>query len=544
MKKIIIAMAAIAAAFTVASCNKELVNPNENPTVGKSVITASIENDATKTALTPDEEGYKVVWKEGDKIYVGDINEEMWSAEYTLDSSSADSSKGTFGWQDGDFFCPENDIYTKPTFEKGEEYEAIYPFSLFNMDDNGGYAGGNTWKTEQTYSTTDLYIPMYAKVECQKDEEVEFTFKNLGGLLRLTVKGTAIISSITIQANEKMSGYVCLVKDFEGNMVAEAVDQLPESRNEIILDCGKDGVELKSEKGTDFYISIPCRSIYDEEYKRRVLDGYSDVTITLTDTEGRTCVKKLSSDKKLFIERSKITTATFTASEFKANVPEGALPGKFTINEAGDQVYFSQGNLYYDESQYLDESEQRIVTVGFCFETNQYDYQVTRTPKHVSYFYWSTNPEHAAKGYDTTGSTSSGDVIFSNDTESMPKRNFTVNGVTGQFRTLSKDEWSYLFNHHSYKWVTVNGVKGYAIAPDGFDGTIADTYADNAALATDNLLFLPAAGGEIEENGFYWSSSSKSEKEAYGVWFHDSGVTTNFPEKRSSGYCVRLVKDC
>ena len=131
MKKIIIAMAAIAAAFTVASCNKELVNPNENPTVGKSVITASIENDATKTALTPDEEGYKVVWKEGDKIYVGDINEEMWSAEYTLDSSSADSSKGTFGWQDGDFFCPENDIYTKPTFEKGEEYEAIYPFSFF-----------------------------------------------------------------------------------------------------------------------------------------------------------------------------------------------------------------------------------------------------------------------------------------------------------------------------------------------------------------------------------------------------------------------------
>ena len=221
----------------------------------------------------------------------------------------------------------------------------------------------------------------------------------------------------------------------------------------------------------------------------------------------------------------------------------GILPGLFSI-EQGSLVRFSQGNLYYDESEYIDESEQRIVTVGFCFETNQYDYQVTRTPKHVSYFYWCTDPEDAAKGYDTTGSTSSGDVIFSNDTESTPKRKFTVNGVTGQFRTLSKDEWSYLFNNHSYKWVTVNGVKGYAIAPDGFDGTIADTYADNAALATDNLLFLPAAGGEIEENGFYWSSSSKSEEEAYGVWFHGSGVTTNFPEKRSSGYCVRLVKDC
>ena len=220
----------------------------------------------------------------------------------------------------------------------------------------------------------------------------------------------------------------------------------------------------------------------------------------------------------------------------------GILPGLFSI-EQGSLVRFSQGNLYYDGTQYFDDSD-RIVTVGFCFETNQYDYQVTRKLNHVSYFYWCTNPEHAAKEYDTTGSTSSGDVIFSNDTESTPKRKFTVNGVTGQFRTLSKDEWSYLFNNHSYKWVTVNGVKGYAIAPDGFDGTIADTYADNAALATDNLLFLPAAGGEIEENGFYWSSSAKDEKEAYGVWFHDSGVTTNFPEKRSSGYCVRLVTDC
>lgn len=545
MKKIIIAMAAIAAAFTMASCNKELVNPNENPTVGKSVITASIENDVTKTTLEGDDtKGYKVFWSAGDQLLVADNEGSDWCAKYTLDDSSADSSTGTFSWKNGDFFFQFGD-YDEPAFEEGTEYMALYPFDLYDLDDEGAPAYGLTWKTEQRYSETDRYIPMYSETVCTKDGDAEFKFANIGGLLRLTVKGTAKIRSIELRAAETMSGIVEYIS-YKSGYIMFITDDTHGGIHYVTLDCGKDGVELNVEEGTDFYFSLPC--CFDT--KKWEIDGYSDVTITLTDTDGKTCVKKLN-NKKLFIERSKITTATFTASEFKSNVPEGALPGKFSVS-ANKQVYFSQGNLYYDESQYLDESEQRIVTVGFCFETNQYDYQVTRTPKHVSYFYWSTNPEHAAKGYDTTGSTSSGDVIFSNDTESMPKRNFTVNGVTGQFRTLSKDEWSYLFNHHSYKWVTVNGVKGYAIAPDGFDGTIADTYADNAALATDNLLFLPAAGGEIEglddryteENGFYWSSSSKSEKEAYGVWFHSSGVTTNYPEKRSSGYCVRLVKDC
>lgn len=535
MKKIIIAMAAIAAAFTMASCNKELDNHNENPTVGKSVITASIENDATKTALTPDEEGYKVVWKEGDKIYVGDINEEMWSAEYTLDSSSADSSKGTFGWQDGDFFCPENDIYTKPTFEKGEEYEAIYPFSLFNMDDNGEYAGGNTWKTEQTYSTTDLYIPMYAKVECQKDEEVEFTFKNLGGLLRLTVKGTAIISSITIQANEKMSGEAGLIEDAEGNIVAEIVGGYPLMKNYISLDCGTNGVTLSSE-GTDFYISMPCHHIYDNESGEWKIDGYSNVTITLTDTEGRTCVKKLN-NKKLVIERSKITTATFTASEFKANVPEGALPGKFTINEAGDQVYFSQGNLYWDGS-------------AFKFEAKQYDFHGLNLEQDTwGLFGWSTSGGHYGmtySNYDYSGIFKDwGSAVDSNNT----------------WRTPSTDEWQYLFDGR----IMVNGkdrytlnitygdIMGIVLYPDDYNGSALSPeteYTDGTF--PKECVFLPAVGRRVDydeniyeagQSGFYWSSSSYGDEFAFILYFKSDLLWSDNSDYRKHGYSVRLVTD-
>ena len=54
----------------------------------------------------------------------------------------------------------------------------------------------------------------------------------------------------------------------------------------------------------------------------------------------------------------------------------GALSGKFTINEGGDQVYFSRGNMYWDGD-------------SFEFEDNQYEYPSTWSDSHVSHLYWS-----------------------------------------------------------------------------------------------------------------------------------------------------------
>ncbi|MCQ2084178.1 MAG: hypothetical protein MJY58_06780 [Bacteroidaceae bacterium] len=53
-----------------------------------------------------------------------------------------------------------------------------------------------------------------------------------------------------------------------------------------------------------------------------------------------------------------------------------ALPGKFTINEGGDQVCFSRGNMYWDGD-------------SFEFKDNQYDYSTALSASHVSHLYWS-----------------------------------------------------------------------------------------------------------------------------------------------------------
>lgn len=555
MKKIIIAMAAIAAAFTMASCNKEQpVSPIENPTVGKSVITASIENDLTKAYLDAngnDTDGYKVYWSEGDNLFVDDYWEEDWFAEFTLENSSAGSSRGIFKWnKDENYFYQvkrkDGTKYYEPIFEIDKTYEAIFPFSFFYFNDDG-FVEGNTWKTEQTYA--DMYIPMYGKAKCTEEGKADFVFTNLGGLLRLTVKGTATISSITIQATEQMSGEAGLIEDAEGNIVAEIVGGYPLMKNEVTLDCGNNGVAL-TDAGTDFCISLPC---YMNSKKENI--GYSNVTITLTDTEGRTCEKKLN-NKNLVIERSKITTATFTASEFKANVPEGALPGKFTINEAGDQVYFSQGNLYWDGSAFKFEDSQ----TGFASEWNA---------EHVSHFFWSKDADVAVSETYSDPDAQDDDVFFTNETEDTAKADFTVNGVSGQYRTLSHEEWKYLIKERtvngskgedkSYSHAVYGDLYGLILYPDDYNGPVI---SGNITTVPTGCVFLPAAGYRVKEDGHtsqidavgvagcYESSSYSAEYHvAYMLLF--SGMDGEFsvnPDacdtREFTPLSVRLVTDC
>ena len=225
-----------------------------------------------------------------------------------------------------------------------------------------------------------------------------------------------------------------------------------------------------------------------------------------------------------------------------APLPAGALAGEFTVAE-GKKVYFSQGNL-----QATYNSSTSTYTWGFA--ANQYDYigdaagnttiDSQQNGSVVDLFGWST--------VSTTYGISPSDEVadYSGD--------FVDWGAAiddkGTWCTLSKDEWVYLFNNHSYKWTSVHGVNGYVIAPDGFEGTLADSYTDDAALAAGNLVFLPAAGyrdgssvDEVGDGGNYWSSFDLDERSAYYVCFDSDDVSPNKYEFRYYGCSVRLITD-
>ena len=268
MKKILFSFAALAVAFGFTACsNEDEVLENENS--GKLIVTAFTEQGATRTALESDGEGaYDVVWSEGDHFYV------------------YKQTKLTSPFQrvEGPFNLISEAGKTNGTFEK--EGDALPDFSTyiaFYGDSPEAFSHSyisDFYPTEQTYSEGNIKgFPMMAMFSVKNGEITgPISFTNINGILRLTVKGTdTVIKSIKVSAAE-----------------------LP---TPITLDCGA-GVALTSE-GIDFNIAM--------------LSGtFTGVEIALTDTEGKKCVKSFKGTKGLVIERSKITKASFTASDFKS----------------------------------------------------------------------------------------------------------------------------------------------------------------------------------------------------------------------------------
>ena len=242
--------------------------------------------------------------------------------------------------------------------------------------------------------------------------------------------------------------------------------------------------------------------------------------------------------------------------------PEGVINGKFTINASGDQVYFSQGNLQATTSD-LGENWT------WSLATNQWDYignaasntsingngtvSVNGT---VDLFGWvgaSSTWEGAAK-YGISNSTTSNSASTYGNNESENLKSDWGNTIGTGWRTLTSDEWKYLFDNHTKGWSTVNGVNGYVIRPDGVSTAIAASYtaSDWDAEEAAGAVFLPATGyrenatvNNVGSHGNYWSSSPNTSdvKFAYRLYFSDSNLDSQSSYYRFFGYPVRLVKD-
>ena len=269
MKKILFSIATLAVAFGFTACsNEDEVLENENS--GKLIVTAFTEQGATRTALESDGEGaYDVVWSEGDHFYVYKQTKTTLTSPYQrVDGafnliSEAGKTNGTFE-KEGDALP---DCITYTAFY-GDFPEAFSPSYISDF-----------YPTEQTYSEGNIKgFPMMAMFSVKNGKVNPISFTNINGILRLTVKGTdTVIKSIKVSAVE-----------------------LP---TPITLDCGA-GVELTSE-GIDFNIAM-------------LTGTFTGVEIALTDTDGKKCVKSFKGTDGLVIERSMITKAAFTASDFKS----------------------------------------------------------------------------------------------------------------------------------------------------------------------------------------------------------------------------------
>lgn len=214
------------------------------------------------------------------------------------------------------------------------------------------------------------------------------------------------------------------------------------------------------------------------------------------------------------------------------NAPE-TVNGVFTVNDSGKKVKFTKGNLYWNGREFL------------C-EANQYDYPITRNAEHIGHFYWSKDASVAfAASYSDEGRTVT-DKFFAAE-----------GGAIEGFTILSNTEWDYLFtkalakNSSSEIPVTIDGKKCMVLKPDGFSGTVADTYTGGewAAAEASGLVAIPFAGAYANSSvlnagtvGFYWTSTpvnSDAGKASYASFMQNR--TSTGDNNRSQCLSVRLV---
>lgn len=272
--------------------------------------------------------------------------------------------------------------------------------------------------------------------------------------------------------------------------------------------------------------------------------------------------------------------ANFTYSGGGGNAPTGAINGLFTINARGDQVYFSQGNLRYQASTntwqfagqqyyYLGNVNSNISQTNggwidlFGWGTSGYNhgaecYQPWSTSEDELDYYAYGNVDYNL--YDLSGQADWGYNAISNG-----------GNIQGQWRTLTRLEWSYVFNTRStksgirYVKAQVNNVDGVILLPDDWSSSYYSlnsgyNYSSNKitsstwtnSLEAHGAVFLPAAGYRIgttlmglstyymDGYGYYWTATCYDAGNAYSIVF-GSNLGPIDHDKRCYGLAVRLV---
>ena len=501
MKRTTIAILTLVAATLAVSCEKENTSENNeiNPNKEGMTICAVSEGIGVPSKAEMVYK-YDVVWNKGDKIIVKNSEK---SVEFVL-SGGEGTTKG---------------IFSSPSSISGD-VEGFYPSGIVTD-------GGLVWPAEQQGGQI---CPMYSKKNLSLTKDQTFSFTSLGSVLQIvfnTTQENVTLKSIEIKDSiATLSGVFTVDKD--GKAVIAATDKAG-----ITLDLGESGVTLG--KGANFFnIALPA-------------GNYQKLALTFTATDGTKCV---FNGGKINVEHNTVGKLVLTGLHF---LPEGALPGIFTVSDDGEgnvkKVYFSQGNLYYDGTNWGFESEQyyfRTYNGKGKYDKDGYSKNSGTAEGHWGLFGWSTENDNFGMNTSTNNGDYSGNFVDWG----------TVIDNEGTWTTLSggpDGEWKYLLDNHITKWGTCNGVHGLFIAPDDFVGdktALSTAVNDWKSAQKSGIVFLPAAGDRggtdiyyPDSYGLYWSSSALDAIRAFGMIFNNSEVATDDYDARSIGYCVRLVTE-
>ncbi len=344
----------------------------------------------------------------------------------------------------------------------------------------------------------------------------------------------------------------------------------------------------------DTYTVTP-ESATNEMYVAISFEPYSGprtVTLTATAADG-------TYTKAVTIEDDVLANGQYyriTVSMTKQTAPAYKEYGPFSVSPT-QKVNFAQGNLKFTRTSTSDAWS----TGKFSFMDNQYDYIETtnvsgdyanetaiglfgwatsnsNTPANTYYYPWETDKTSTSYGSGIT----TADVNWSDNDNAFANYDWGKNMGDG-WRTLTNDEWKYLFNttnssdasfgrQATYRFAKAKlfgTTYGIILFPDnyvhpsgvaavaGLNATGNTSWNGNMYNATDwkkmedaGCVFLPAAGFRngtsmmnVGSCGYYWSSTSYSNTKAYFMYFTEKLVLPPSLYDRYYGFSVRLVKN-
>lgn len=244
MKEIRILIAtAFLAIFALAGCQDEQFEER----VDSSNYYASVETFGTDTKTTLGE-GRSVVWSPDDCIAIFE-GSTRGQAYKIIDSYVGKSS--------GEFAEIENSVTEGPDGQIDGTI-AVYPFSsdLSVAAPNEGYEiSGLTFHSEQKYVAASFSDDAFPMAALTKSGSRNLSFKNIGGILKLSLIGNHSVSKITItgNSNEKLSGPATVTLDSDGIPTVQMADSASAS---VSLIC-EEAVQLSENTATEFFIALP-----------------------------------------------------------------------------------------------------------------------------------------------------------------------------------------------------------------------------------------------------------------------------------------------
>ena len=537
MKKIIYLLAAAATLFA-ASCNKMETSEQElaSDTIKLNINVADITGDAdTKAAKTG--------WISGDKINI-------WFDDWNFTEKAENHTPDMVITYDGSAWkvssqVSELSLRLKANGKLTAVFEGFNDLSKYTYE----YYNGEWFKPANVYrgiAGNEVYNgPMVVVAEAlsytYSDGTITANLNNWNFHTRFKVLLKNDNSKLIYSADK----YYLQVKNITTGTYAKAKGSIvvtPGTNNSTI------GLGSANYKGFAGGVQEADGIAFYYEY---LSASDADIKFTLYNSEDATVTTYTATGKTVACDATKCIGVAINYSKFSTLL--SALSGSFSVSDT-KKVHFSHGNLRYTVSSGI-----------WDFYPNQYDCQAAYDANVISLFTWGYNETNSiipdGCTYDNV-SRSSGNLTYGEDW------GYHV-GDNGTWRTLTTEEWQYLFNEGAYTNATRAGLYAYGVTvagltnctilyPDGFSGTKVsngdltsyDTVSEWEAAQSEGVVCLPAVGARSSASvsnvgvlGNYWSSTAYNYINADNMYFDNGKILSGTYSYRDCGYAVRLVTD-